>query len=165
MNRYLPITAMLKLLPDAIHTEMVACVANQLIRGQVIEHQLGYLEGKHICLSIPDTGVTLHFRVTQQRLRRCSAHLPWDVRIRGDLSAFWRLANRQEDPDTLFFNRKLELEGDTDAALYIKNLLDAVEFDLDQHLQAVAGDRLAPHLRKMIEHNPLLRRSRGTLPV
>lgn len=42
---------------------------------------------------------------------------------------FSRLALRQEDPDTLFFNRRLLIEGDTDLGLTLKNLLDAVDWD------------------------------------
>jgi hypothetical protein len=35
------------------------------------------------------------------------------------------LALRREDPDTLFFTRRLVLEGDTELGLALKNALDA----------------------------------------
>jgi predicted lipid carrier protein YhbT len=35
---------------------------------------------------------------------------------------------REEDPDTLFFNRKLIIEGDTELGLIVKNLLDSVDW-------------------------------------
>ena len=35
---------------------------------------------------------------------------------------------REEDPDTLFFNRKLQIEGDTELGLITKNLLDSVDW-------------------------------------
>ncbi|MGB5009839.1 MAG: SCP2 sterol-binding domain-containing protein [Candidatus Dechloromonas phosphoritropha] len=37
-----------------------------------------------------------------------------------------QLLARQEDPDTLFFNRELEINGDTELGLIVKNMLDAV---------------------------------------
>ena len=40
---------------------------------------------------------------------------------------FVRIAAREEDADTLFFNRRLVVEGDTDTALLVKNTLDAIE--------------------------------------
>jgi hypothetical protein len=40
---------------------------------------------------------------------------------------FSAVARRQEDPDTLFFNRELSIVGDTELGLVIKNMLDAVE--------------------------------------
>ena len=42
--------------------------------------------------------------------------------------AFLQLVARQEDPDTLFFNRELLIEGDTELGLVVKNMLDAVEW-------------------------------------
>ena len=41
---------------------------------------------------------------------------------------FIALAIREEDPDTLFFNRNLVMEGDTDLGLLVKNTLDAVDW-------------------------------------
>ena len=43
------------------------------------------------------------------------------------LQALQMLA-RQEDPDTLFFNRELEITGDTELGLIVKNMLDAIEW-------------------------------------
>jgi len=157
MTGTVPIKAGLKLLPDTFHTDIITGIVNHLMRGQDIGKQLDYLEGKRICLAISDTGNSFHIRITDRRLVRSSSHLAWDVRITGKLENFWRLANRSEDPDTLFFNRDLELEGDTDAALYLKNMLDALEFDLDNHLQEIVGTRLSPFLRQIIEHNSLAR--------
>jgi predicted lipid carrier protein YhbT len=34
---------------------------------------------------------------------------------------------RKEDPDTLFFSRRLLMEGDTELGLLVKNTLDALE--------------------------------------
>ena len=51
----------------------------------------------------------------------------YDLTLRADVSAFLRLLARQEDPDTLFFNRELAIEGDTELGLIVKNMLDAVD--------------------------------------
>jgi predicted lipid carrier protein YhbT len=50
-----------------------------------------------------------------------------------------RLAARKEDPDTLFFSRRLVMEGDTELGLLIKNTLDAIDGTL--------FDRLRPRRR------------------
>jgi predicted lipid carrier protein YhbT len=50
------------------------------------------------------------------------------------LSAYLQLLARQEDPDTLFFNRELEITGDTELGLMVKNMLDAVEWPRLPHL-------------------------------
>lgn len=60
------------------------------------------------------------------------------------------LAQRQEDPDTLFFNRRLSMEGDTELGLVVKNTLDGLElpvFDLQQWTppQVLARIKVAKH--------------------
>jgi predicted lipid carrier protein YhbT len=39
------------------------------------------------------------------------------------------IAARKQDPDTLFFQRRLVIEGDTELGLYVKNLMDAIELE------------------------------------
>jgi len=50
-----------------------------------------------------------------------------DASIRGNIKSFLQLAARREDPDTLFFQRELIIEGDTELGLQVKNLLDRLE--------------------------------------
>ena len=56
----------------------------------------------------------------------------------------WRISGntRREDPDTLFFNRRLCIEGDTATGVHVKNLLDALEYDWESHFQNVFGETL-----------------------
>jgi len=49
-----------------------------------------------------------------------------DVTVRASLRDYVALALRREDPDTLFFTRRLVLEGDTELGLALKNALDAL---------------------------------------
>ena len=51
------------------------------------------------------------------------------------------VAGRKEDADTLFFQRRLSIEGDTELGLEVKNLLDNIEFD-----------NLPPIAEKFINH-------------
>jgi len=51
-----------------------------------------------------------------------------DLHFTARLSAFLQIVSRQEDPDTLFFNRSLSIEGDTELGLRVKNMLDAIEW-------------------------------------
>ncbi|WP_084267689.1 ubiquinone anaerobic biosynthesis accessory factor UbiT [Azohydromonas lata] len=48
------------------------------------------------------------------------------VRIKARAADYLRLLRGQEDPDRLFFERALVIEGDTEYALLLKNTLDAV---------------------------------------
>jgi len=50
-----------------------------------------------------------------------------DLTITATARDFLLLLGRREDPDTLFFSRRLVSEGDTELGLIVKNLLDAID--------------------------------------
>ncbi|WP_324734401.1 ubiquinone anaerobic biosynthesis accessory factor UbiT [Pseudomonas paeninsulae] len=84
------------------------------------------LQGRWLRLEISDLQLAWCLTRDQSGLR-IAAEAPVDVCIRGNWREFLLLASRQEDPDTLFFRRRLMIEGDTDLGLGIKNLLDSLD--------------------------------------
>lgn len=83
--------------------------------------------GKLIRLHVTDAGVTLTFHVMAHGFAPSSAANP-DLTLAAAAEDFLALALRREDPDTLFFSRRLVTEGDTELGLLVKNALDAIEF-------------------------------------
>ncbi len=51
-----------------------------------------------------------------------------DVVVRAGLRDYVSLALRREDPDSLFFSRRLVIEGDTALGLVVKNALDSLAY-------------------------------------
>jgi predicted lipid carrier protein YhbT len=49
-----------------------------------------------------------------------------DVTVRAKLGDYVALALRREDPDSLFFSRRMVIEGDTALGLVVKNALDSI---------------------------------------
>ncbi len=86
------------------------------------------VEGKRFAIHLRDLGARARFSVSPRGLK-AEQDARADVTFTATTMDFLRLALRLEDPDTLFFNRRLVIEGDTDLGLTVKNLLDAVEFD------------------------------------
>jgi O2-independent ubiquinone biosynthesis accessory factor UbiT len=85
------------------------------------------------------------------RLRVLARDHPADVTIRGESASFLAMAGRLEDPDTLFFQRRLIIEGDTELGLGVKNFLDGLD-----------EQRLPRPLRHALS---VLRHARGRLLV
>ncbi len=154
-----PLSVLLRTLPDAVHAELLSRAFNHLLQGQEAAEQLLELEGKRLGIAILDTGNQLVFEVVGGAFRRVALG-GWDVRISGSLEGFWRLATRSEDPDTLFFNRQLALEGETATGLYLKNLLDGMEFDRQAHLTAVLGPSLGAVVGRALTRSGLESRLR-----
>ncbi len=136
-----PLLLPLRLIPDAVHTELFARVFNHLLRGQPLAARLPEIDGKSVCIHIRDAATELHFRIGQGRLRPAGPGRA-DVRISGKVEDYWQLATRREDPDTLFFSRRLCIEGDTETGLHVKNLLDALDYDWEAHFRDVLGASL-----------------------
>lgn len=94
-------------------------------RGGKLEGDLGFLEGRTVAIHVSDLGATACVQFRDGRFR--SAREPADVRFSARACDYLRVLRREEDPDTLFFQRKLRIEGDTELGLTIKNLLDSIE--------------------------------------
>lgn len=85
------------------------------------------LEGKVLRVVVRDAGATVTLRRLRSRFVPALASAPADVTIAATLRDFALLAARREDPDTLFFGRRLTIEGDTEAGLALKNLIDSAD--------------------------------------
>lgn len=86
------------------------------------------LHGRRFCVHVRDLGIKSYFSLGPTGLRPEMADHA-DVTFTATARDFLHLALRLEDPDTLFFNRRLLIEGNTDLGLTVKNMLDAVELD------------------------------------
>lgn len=137
MNALEPILSVpLRLVPGVVHAEIIARAFNHLMRGQTLVERLGELDGRVVGIQVEDTGTHVAFRISGSRLAAASPGEAM-VHIRGNLAEFLKLATRTEDPDTLFFQRRLAIEGDTETGLHVKNLLDGLDYDWDAHFRAV----------------------------
>ncbi|HEX8012057.1 MAG TPA: SCP2 sterol-binding domain-containing protein [Casimicrobiaceae bacterium] len=85
------------------------------------------LEGKSFRFIARDAGVSVALRVRAERFEPRPAAAPADVTISACVADFALLATRRADPDTLFFERRLLVEGDTETGLWLKNMLDGIE--------------------------------------
>ena len=89
---------------------------------------LAELEGKTFSVTVRDTGGIALFTYRNGLFRPCfTSPAAVDLSFSANLAAYLQLLTRQEDPDTLFFNRELEITGDTELGLLVKNLLDSLE--------------------------------------
>lgn len=86
-------------------------LALQPLRGRIVRLELA--------------GLGIGPQLTLGRLGLRPAFGKADVTVRASLPDYMAIALRREDPDTLFFSRRLVLEGDTELGLAIKNALDA----------------------------------------
>lgn len=107
--------------------------ALNLALDRILPHEdLEPLNGRHLRLKVRDAGLTLDFTLTPTGFRVLSQHGQPDLTLSANARDYLALALREEDADTLFFGRRLLMEGETDLGLLVKNTLDAIDWEAVQ---------------------------------
>ena len=107
-----PVGSLLSLLPQYPNSVLFTQGLNFILKPMLSQETLRQLQGKLYCISVADAGVKYYFTVTTKGFTaRHRASIP-DLTISASTFDFFMLATRREDPDTLFFSRRLVLEGD-----------------------------------------------------
>lgn len=138
----------LGLLPFGLSQQSFILLCNQVFAASLAAGELDFLDGRALGLGVRDAGLELTLGGQGRRLVGHGAARRADARISGDTFAFLLLISRREDPDTLFFQRRLRIEGDTELGLHVKNFLDAWEPPASvralQRLAAAVLERISP---------------------
>ncbi|MEJ2793756.1 SCP2 sterol-binding domain-containing protein [Iodobacter sp. LRB] len=128
-------------LPDAPVAIALASSLNLVKNKLWPEEDFAWLAGRNIRLEVLDIGRGLTLSFQNGCFKRGTGAA--DVTFSASLADYLVLARRLEDPDTLFFQRRLSIEGDTELGLTLKNLMDATDFE---PLLAWLPSRLRAHL-------------------
>jgi len=138
-----PVAALLSGLPQYPHSVMLSAALNAILRGLFNAEDAGRVHGKVVRLAVRDAGIRCTLRIVPGGYAPCGDTVPPDATISASARDFLLLALRKEDPDTLFFDRRLVIEGDTELGLRVKNALDRVDLPLPPHVMALLRDRLS----------------------
>ena len=122
-----PLGAVLARLPARPGSMLLIAAVNAVLTRQLPQDVKDLLRGKSLAIRVRDARLAFDFRCDGQRFVSCAPQAEPDLTISANAQDFWLLAQRRQDPDTLFFNRRLVMEGDTELGLVVKNALDALE--------------------------------------
>ncbi len=126
-----PLSLPLKVLPSFVHNKVLVTTLNKIFATELKEGELDFLQDKIVHISIEDGGVDYRFTLHGDKLVAADKSAVADLILQGTIYNYLLLASRQEDTDTLFFSRRLRMQGDTELGLYVKNFLDGM--DMDSH--------------------------------
>ena len=95
------------------------------------------MSGRRLGIDVSDLDLHWVLELHEGRLRATTqaadASVPADIGgmtfVRGSVTDLLLLAGRLEDADTLFFQRRLVLTGDTELGLTVRNLLDRLPWE------------------------------------
>ncbi|WP_409310294.1 SCP2 domain-containing protein [Pectobacterium sp. B1J-3] len=118
----------LKFTPFALQRQVLEQMLHWQFRQALDDGDLAFLEGRWLKIEVRDVGLQWFMTLRDNRLIVSQQETP-DVSFSADANDLILIAARKEDPDTLFFQRRLRIEGDTELGLYVKNLMDAIELE------------------------------------
>src|SRR5690606_22624523 len=115
-------------LPQWPHSLALATALNLATsRGLLALDELAMLEGRLVRIRVRDAGTSASIVLRGGRFRAGDSAQEAALTLTAPATAYLQMLARQEDPDTLFFHRRLSIEGDTELGLLVKNLLDRIE--------------------------------------
>ncbi len=116
-----------RVLPEIIPTVAITRALNIMLVQALQDGELDFLVNKNISVEVSDLKLKFALTLRHERLTPRMWRTKDDLNLSGTLYDFMLLASRQEDADTLFFHRRLKMEGCTDLGLEVKNLLDGMD--------------------------------------
>lgn len=138
-----PVAALLSRLPAYPGSLIFVRALNAGLARQLPGDVCASLSGRRIRIRVLDARVAFDFTWRGQGFAACQPGGTPDLEIGASVADFALLAQRGEDPDTLFFNRRLLMEGDTELGLLVKNTLDAMEAPLFDPRTSLLGRALS----------------------
>ncbi|MBU0499328.1 MAG: SCP2 sterol-binding domain-containing protein [Gammaproteobacteria bacterium] len=122
-----PLALPFRVVPDSVHSRVMAGLLNRVLAQYLREGELEMLVGRTLRVEIKDAHLGYNLTCDGKQLKYSGQ--PPDVTMSGDMHAFLLMLTRREDPDTLFFQRRLSIQGDTGLGLSVKNFLDSLDWD------------------------------------
>ncbi len=143
-------------LPATIRTTVLKQALRQIFGRVAQQGTLDFLCGKRLSIEVPDLQLHYDLGLNAQRQFWLAAAgssaepCTGEVLFRANSNELLLLLSQQVDPDTLFFQRRLTIIGDTELGLQLKNFLDTLEPDnllptaIMLWLQEIAKTKQAP---------------------
>lgn len=122
-----PVARIAERLPQLPPTLALTTALNLVLDRWLPRESLAPLTGKRVTIRVRDLGLSLRFTKGHRHFHPSFDPRQPDLMITARARDFLALMMREEDADTLFFSRRLLMEGDTELGLLVKNTLDAIE--------------------------------------
>lgn len=146
-------------LPTKVHNKLLLEAMKAIFKEALEDGDFEFLQEKWLKIHIRDLKLSWYISY-DEALLVADTPKQEDVSFSADLNDLVLIAGRKEDPDTLFFQRRLTIEGDTELGLEVKNLMDSVDLDALPKPMFSALMRLANFVQLGLQSSQNL--SRGT---
>ena len=140
---------LLQLVPGHLRGQLLERAMARVLATPLADGELDFMQGRRLGIEVSDLDLRWVIQCQDNRLTVCNA--PAEASVRGTVTNLLLLASRLEDADTLFFQRRLVLTGDTELGLTVRNLLERLPWEsvpLGLRIGLNRGARLARAARE-----------------
>jgi predicted lipid carrier protein YhbT len=123
---HLRLRGLVQRLPVAPPSLLAARVLDRVLWPRLPADARAALQGRGVELCVTDFGLRVRLQLVPQGFASASDHGEPALRIAATGASFLQLLRGEDDPDRMFFERTLVMEGDTELGLVLKNTLDAI---------------------------------------
>lgn len=120
---------LLRVLPARWQARALAVAMARVLAAPLAEGALLPLQDRRLGIEVSDLGLRWVVSLCAGRMQVCAPETSAEATVRGSATDLLLLASRREDADTLFFQRRLVLTGDTELGLTARNLLDQLPWE------------------------------------
>lgn len=116
----------LHIIPKPLLNQMLTLAFNHALEKPLQAGEFDFLTGRWLTIVVEDLDFNWSMTLSHQQFRVDDIKMG-HATLSGDSHSLLMIVTQIVDADTLFFQRKLTIEGDTEFALEVKNTLDAVD--------------------------------------
>ncbi|RTZ15985.1 SCP2 domain-containing protein [Vibrio aquaticus] len=139
------------LLPQSVQKKALLEGLKMVFKEALEDGDFEFLENKWLKVEVKDMQLSWMISYQDDKLVVADKAIKEDVSFSGNLNDLVLIAGRKEDPDTLFFQRRLSIEGDTELGLEVKNLMDSVDLESLPKTLQTALNQLADFVQKGLQ--------------
>lgn len=132
----------LRYIPFSLKKQVIEQLLKLQFKQSLEDAELDFLEDKWLKIEVTDLKLVWFVSLIDNQLVVSRKEHP-NVSFIGNANDLIMIATRRQDPDTLFFQRRLIVEGDTELGLYVKNLMDSIELESMPHFIRTTLEKLA----------------------
>lgn len=114
----------LRRFPAGWQMRLLEAAMQKVLAAPLAAGALDALESRRFGIEVSDLGLRWVVVLRRGRMAVCTPDEVAESTVRGTATDLLLLASRREDADSLFFQRRLLLTGDTELGLIARNLLD-----------------------------------------
>lgn len=123
------LAAPLRLVPASLMSWGSQRAVDAVMAESLASGSLDHLDGRRVGVEVIDLDLRWVIAIEERRVKVLEPAAQAEATVRGSATDLLQLAARREDADTLFFQRRLQLTGDVELGLMVRNMLDQLPWE------------------------------------